>query len=443
MAYTKEWLQSQINSNAETVEQQQDGEAYYRMMNTKINDRVKAFYTTIDDSMQKVVDPYKANWKLASGFLKLLVEQKVNYSINTGMQCDISGRSAEDVFGDGWVKTLQRVGRDASVKKYGVMQFYLDSSGSVKWKVVKPEQCVLCYDQDENLTHVIRVYSKRDENGKVVNVAEVWDSETMTRWEQSTSEDWKCSQVVPHLMSQSTVAGNVVEEKPLSWGRPPFAVFRNNQYLDSDLNGVRAYIDAYDFTNSDFCNNLEDFQDMMWVIKNYDGTDLSEFFRDVKAYKAIKVSDDGEAKQESQEIPHEAKTIFLDRLKYDIFMFGMGVNTDDLEGNITNVRIKAMYNNLDLKATSYEQECTSFIEQWAYFLTGGNEVDVSVTYDRSLIMNNLEMSKLANESVGSISEETRLSHDPRVTDVVEEMERLKKENIVDPVASPEVEDVEE
>lgn len=440
MKYTKEWLQRIVSDNAYTVAEQEEAEAYYRQENTKISNRLMQFVTEVNGETVSVTDPYKANWKLSSGFLRLLIEQKVNYSINSGMVAKINGREAESLLGKGWIKTTQQAGRDASMKKYGVLQFYLDSNGELKWKRIRPEQCVLCYDQDEKLVVVVRMYAKLAEGGKAINVAEVWDGETVAKWEQRDGEVWKCENgALPHLTRVQTIGGSVVEEKPLSWGRPPFAIFRNNEFLDSDLKGVKNFIDAYDFTNSDFCNNLEDFQDAMWIIKNYDGQNISEFFRDIKNYKAVKVDDEGEARQEFAEIPHEAKSVYLDRLKYDIFLFGMGVNTDDLEGNITNVRIKAMYNNLDLKAETFEQECNSFISQWAYFATGGKYADIEVEYDRSLIMNTLEMAQLANQSIGSLSEETRLANDPRVSNVVEEMQRLQKENIVRAENAPTVE----
>ena len=44
-----------------------------------------------------------------------------------------------------------------------------------------------------------------------------------------------------------------------------------------------------------------------------------------------------------------------------------------------------------------------------------------------MIMNEVELATLANESIGSLSEETRLANDPRVDNPTKEIEKMETE----------------
>ena len=57
-----------------------EGEAYYRGKNIVITERQKMYYNS--SNSRATEDPYRANNKLASRFIKLLIDQKVNYSVN-------------------------------------------------------------------------------------------------------------------------------------------------------------------------------------------------------------------------------------------------------------------------------------------------------------------------------------------------------------------------
>jgi len=54
----------------------------------------------------------------------------------------------------------------------------------------------------------------------------------------------------------------------------PITIFRNNSDYKSDMTpSVRAKIDIIDTVNSGFANNIEDFSELFWVVKNASGMD--------------------------------------------------------------------------------------------------------------------------------------------------------------------------
>ncbi len=95
-----------------------------------------------------------------------------------------------------------------------------------------------------------------------------------------------------------------------------------------------------------------------------------------------------------------------------------------------------MYNDIDTDANSMETEFQASLEQleWfikAYLANAGigsfEESKATFTFNRSMMMNQSEIITNVRNSSGLISDETILAHHPWVTDVDEELERLKKQ----------------
>jgi SPP1 family phage portal protein len=134
-------------------------------------------------------------------------------------------------------------------------------------------------------------------------------------------------------------------------------------------------------------------------------------------------------------VPTEARKEAKEGLGKDIFTFGQGVNPNNLEGgNITNVVIKARFANLDLKADQFKDEIIAFIYRMLYFinvyrsLKNENEIEIKeITFDRSMIMNEVELLNANNNQRGNVSEDTRLSNHPWVDDPEKEKAKMDSE----------------
>jgi SPP1 family phage portal protein len=139
---------------------------------------------------------------------------------------------------------------------------------------------------------------------------------------------------------------------------------------------------------------------------------------------------------ETIDIPVDARKTLMEITEDNIFKFGMGLNTEKIAGgSLTNVVIKARYADLDLKANDFEQEMKEGIYKLLDLLNVYYKItnqptftldEIDITFDRSSLINQEELSRLANESVGKLSEETRLANDPRVTDVEMEVKAMKE-----------------
>ena len=63
--------------------------------------------------------------------------------------------------------------------------------------------------------------------------------------------------------------------------------------VTSDLDNIKALVDTYDKVYSGFANDLEDIQKIIFLLTNYDGTDLGSFLSDIKKYKTVKMQSSG------------------------------------------------------------------------------------------------------------------------------------------------------
>ena len=198
---------------------------------------------------------------------------------------------------------------------------------------------------------------------------------------------------------------------------------------------VKKFIDAYDKINSDFVNNLEYLQDIFWVLKGYNGQNVSEFLREVKRYKALKVAEDGDARAETIDIPHEAREKALNIIEDNIFTFGQGVNPNRLgDGNITNVVIKSRYAMLDLKCDMFEDEVEQFIRKMLDFvnryreITGQEQIEIdNINFNRAMMVNEVELLEANSKQRGHISQETADNNHPWIDNHEKEEERREQD----------------
>ena len=249
------------------------------------------------------------------------------------------------------------------------------------------------------------------------------------------SNEWKIiNGPKPHIVIKTSSNNIVYNENIVSWGKVPVSVLYNNDTEQTDLEMFKSDVDAYDIIKSDFINSFEDFQELYWILKGYDGQDPAQFMKEFKMSRILKVSEDGDAKQVSQEVPYEARQTALNILKIDIFRFAMAVDLEGLKGDTTNLTIKAMFSNLDLKANSFEDQIEEFIYSVNYFVDKYQEItkgkpipELEITFDRSIILNKEMIIESLIKQVGFRAKEKLLAEHPDVTDVEEEIKALDAE----------------
>ena len=235
-------------------------------------------------------------------------------------------------------------------------------------------------------------------------------------------------------VSGAVTADNAVQHK---FGVVPFIEFANNRERTSDLPKYKELIDIYDKVVSGFGNDLEDIQEVIFVIKNFGGERLAEILQNLKLFKAVKVAEDDSGRQGGLDtltidIPVEARRVALDILRRQIFVSGQGVDPDPQSfGSASGVALKFLYSLLEMKVGLMETEFRSgfadLIRAILSYHGMGLPAKIVQTFNRSEINNELENAQVTQMLAGILSEYTLLQNNYWVDSVDNEMERLEKE----------------
>jgi hypothetical protein len=201
---------------------------------------------------------------------------------------------------------------------------------------------------------------------------------------------------------------------------------------------VRAKIDIIDTVNSGFANNIEDFSDLFWVIKNASGMDstaFEDYVANINRSKKIIVGDGDDVNTKQIDIPTEARTKFVELMKKELIFETGIIDTQAIAagGDIRNIGIKLMTLKLRQRISDFEWEAyraaTDIINKRLQYIGKAGEFDID--FSEMLIGNDTELIDNANKIRPDVSRETYLELIKKagyISDVKEELRRVEKEN---------------
>lgn len=387
-----------------------------------------------------------ANNRLVHNFVRKLVDQKVGYLLAKQMSVQTNNITYQallsDVLNKAFLRLIKNIGKESINKGRAWLQVYYDEIGILSFKRIPAEEIIPLW-RDASHTHldaVIRVYEVEVYEGtqkKTVTKIEFWDTTGVRRYEKGSSgliPDVEAGDTSSHFIVVDGQGG----EMGLNWKRVPFICFKYNDEEIPLIKFVQSLVDDYDKQKSDNANNLEDLPNSVYVIKNYDGTDLGEFRRNLSVFRAVKVMDGGDVDTLSLDIDTEAYKNHMEMNRKDIYEFGRGVDTQakDFGSSPSGISLKFLYADLDMDANSIETEFQASLEQLRWFIdqhianttgTDYSKETVDFIFNRDILINETDSISNAKNSVGIISDETIVANHPWVTDAKDEMERVKKQ----------------
>jgi SPP1 family phage portal protein len=410
----------------------------------------------------------KANYKIPHPFHKILIDEKTAYLTGNPITIGIAGEESGEVKAKDYRSSLMNILTEkfddvvadwvSGASKKGVewIHFYINTAGELKYVIVPAEQIIAVYDMQyqDRLLYVIRFYQFDfvKSNGKVERryKVEMWSARNVEYWEQTDgggfiqdlSYQYNPS---PHWFEQYDTTGNPIIEAH-SWGRVPFIPLLNNSEMTTDLKPIKALIDAYDKVKSGWANDLEDFTEVLYVIKGLSNlsqeasaglSELAIVIKNIKEDGAISVDEDGDVKTIKAEVPVEARQKFLDITGREIIYFGEGsdVTADMLSQSHapSGVALQFLYARLDMKANRMIRKLKSALKDFVWFVTEyinrteNKNFDygmVTFTVSKNQIFNTTEKIQSLVSSQGILSKETILEEHPYVEDVQSELARI-------------------
>lgn len=374
-------------------------------------------------------DPLRnADNRISHNFHQLLVDEKAAYMFTYPVLFNLDNNKElntkiRNILGDWFESISKELCIEASNCGVAWIHYWIDGeTNNYEYAIIGAEEIIPSYGSSlkKELKEVYRYYESVEDD-QLVTIFEHWREKELDIYTIKGglySQDYKI-----------ILVENIIHTVSI-----PFVEFKNNTNKTSDLSKYKDLIDLYDKVMSGFANDLEDIQQIIYVLENYGGEDLKEFLGDLKRFKAIKTdsADGGGAVKTLQiEIPVEARTKVLDILKKQIYESGQGLQQDvESVGNASGTALKFFYRKLELKSgnleTEFKKSFTVLIRSMLSILKIKYEGYINQTYTRNMISNDFEIAQIAQSSFGVIPRTYILRNHPWIDDP-EEAEALMEE----------------
>lgn len=400
-----------------------------------------------NDNMIKMVgilpadtDPLRnADNRVSHNFHQLITDEKTAYMFTNPVLFDVGDKEINkkitETLGDDFKSESAYLCTNATNNKVGWLHYWIEDN-KFQYATVETEQCIPIFDGKlkKKLTGFYRYYEVYEEderyNIKSYVMFEFWDNKHCEKYKFKGNLQGTGLTYIPEAFD---TFGHDLEEVP-------FIEFKNNRNMISDLKKYKDLIDIYDKVMSGYANDLEDIQQLIYILENYGGEDLKEFLGELKRFKTVKTETGADGKTNgglktlSIEIPVEARNSILEILKKQIYESGQALQQDTENfGNASGVALKFFYRKLELKAgltqIEFEKGFNKLIRAIMKFLniSDWKTKIITQTWTRNMISNDLENAQIASQSVDIISDETIMKNHPWVENLEEELKKLKKQ----------------
>lgn len=385
-----------------------------------------------------------ADNRIPSNFHGLLVNQKASYMFTAPPMFDVgqdaANKAITSTLGDSYAKSCKDLCINASNSSVGWLHYWRDKDGSFKYGVIDSKQVIPIWstDLEKRLLGALRIYDQTDDDtGDRYDVYEYWNDTLCQAFRKKSSETLDEGLQAYMMFTNILVDTQTAEQSDTyqhDYDEVPFIPFFNNNIQTGDLDNIKHLIDTYDKVYSGFVNDLEDIQEIIFILSGYEGTELAPFLQNLKKYKTVKVDADADKPGLSTltiDIPVEAREKLLAMTRKAIFEQGQGVDPQpEIFGNASGVALKFLYSLLELKAGLMETEFKLGFARLVRVICkhqGLKCESVTQTWTRTAITNETEQADIASKSSGIVSRKTILINHPWVEDVTEEEKQIKQE----------------
>lgn len=398
-----------------------DAYLYYQWKNPTIMRYEKIIYTLTGKA---VPDIWSANHKCAGNFFDRFVTQEVQYLLGNGVL--FNDDSTKKHFGEMFDNKIKDLLEDARI---GGLSFgFFNKDHLENFNIT---EFVPLWDEETGyLKAGIRFWQIDSEKPLRATLYELDGYTDYIRRKGKDIEILNDKRTYQQIVTTSIIDGTIISDGYNYSGFPIIPMWGSKKH-QSSIVGLREEIDSYDFIRSGFCNDLDEFNQIYWLIKNaggMDDVDIAKFIQRAKINRAAITEDDSEAEMKTVEIPYQAREAYLDRIEHDMYRDAMAVNTEKITaGNVTATAIISAYQSLDDKTDGIEYCVTEFIMRLLE-LVG---IDDAPTYKRNRIVNQTEETNMILASAQYLDDETILKHLPFISpDEVESIldNRVKEES---------------
>lgn len=233
----------------------------------------------------------------------------------------------------------------------------------------------------------------------------------------------------------------IVDEEEHYFGDVPVIEYQNNKKLKGDFEGVISLIDAYNLLQSDRVNDKEQMVDALLAVVGAslgdDQDEKVETARLLKEMKIIELDEGGDAKWLVKGLNEQQTEILKKSLKDDIHEFSKVpcLTDENFVGNASGVAMKYKLLGFEQLGKTKERYFKKGLRQRLRLMANienirAKHIDVKtidIIMKRSLPVDDELLARIAQETDGFISWETRVQRFDSEIDIEEERQRLEEE----------------
>ena len=371
---------------------------YFRGENDEVMNKCilrKGTYTyTGKDGKERTVAndiPVVGN-RVPSNYFFRFVTQQNQYLLSNGVS--LESDEIKNRLGAGFDKTLEHMGEKSLIQ--GVCWAY--------WNNGRVEVLEAARDENSGFFAVVDEADSRPRMGVQFwridssrpMYIRLFEEDGVTMYKAEKNKAQETEQKRPYILRVARdAAGETITGGANYKALPIIPLYANGERRSELSPSIKAKIDAYDRISSDFVDNLDKANDVMWVLNNFGGSkrELLEMVNTIRETGIIANMSDGmggnaSAEPKAFEVPYAARKTALEILDRELYKDYMALSMDELTGgSLTNVAIRTATANLELKADRYEWQIFDFVQRLLRFLGIDTEV---IKFRRQTISNESE-----------------------------------------------------
>ena len=221
-----------------------------------------------------------------------------------------------------------------------------------------------------------------------------------------------------------------------SFNDVPVVEYVNNKEEQGDFEQVISLIDAYNKSQSNTLNDMDQFTDAYLILVNMNGTD-SKRISELKKDRVMLLDEDGDAKWLTKDVNDAWVENYKDRLRRDIHKFSYTPDMQDesfgnnLSGVSIRYKILAMEQIRANKERKFKKGLQRRIELIYNSISLEKDIDlftdINIKFANTLPQNVYELSQTIKNLSPYLSNETLLNQLPFIDNAKEEVEKKKTE----------------
>lgn len=391
----------------------------------KLNKRYN-YYLGIQNILRKeATDEGKPCNKIVTNYVRNIVETYKGYTVGIPVSYS-SDNEGFDALMD-VLKYNDSNNEDGSLMKDALIYgrafeiAYIDEGSKQRIKTLNPKGCIPVYANDLNadLLYVIRFWEEEIDVTKRNYYIEVYDNLEVTTYK---SESGFTSMVY-------------LDKKPHFHSQVPITVFSLNEEEEGIADQIFSLQDAYNSLLSDSIDDFDAFCDAYMVIKGMTADD--EDISAMKQHRVLMLDTDASADYLTKDVSTQEIQNLLTTCESKIREISSCPNFSNetfatSSGIAIRYRMMAMENKVAGIMDYFKKALQKRIELLAEIikLVNGEELwrDIEIEFHRNIPTDLSSVAQQINQFRGLVSDETLLSQIPFVTNVEEELKKIKEQD---------------